>query len=228
MATDVIDRTFVDSLLDEIIRPAADELMQSRYFQDLRAGTLSTRRLQGFSLQHTWHNSAILKGFALQAIKSSDDNDAFMGTLRGIEAELTHPDLCKKFGLAIGLTEEDFATELPILEVLAFTGVSVATPLIITSAAARRLGGLSSETLVQRYAAEFAEYLPKAPYDIPDDALEFFTVHAVVDVDHAEQAAQAVARLATTERVIAEVRAFVTFKARLKLAKWEGIYDAYA
>ena len=228
MATDVIDRTFVDSLLDEIIRPAADELMQSRYFQDLRAGTLSTRRLQGFSLQHTWHNRAILKGFALQAIKSSDDNDAFMGTLRGIEAELTHPDLCKKFGLAIGLTEEDFATELPILEVLAFTGVSVATPLIITSAAARRSGGLSSETLVQRYAAEFAEYLPKAPYDIPDDALEFFTVHAVVDVDHAEQAAQAVARLATTDRVKAEVRAFVTYKARLKLAKWEGIYDAYA
>ena len=228
MATDVIDRTFVDSLLDEIIRPAADELMQSRYFQDLRAGTLSTRRLQGFSLQHTWHNRAILKGFALQAIKSSDDNDAFMGTLPGIEAELTHPDLCKKFGLAIGLTEEDFATELPILEVLAFTGVSVATPLIITSAAARRSGGLSSETLVQRYAAEFAEYLPKAPYDIPDDALEFFTVHAVVDVDHAEQAAQAVARLATTDRVKAEVRAFVTYKARLKLAKWEGIYDAYA
>ncbi len=228
MATDVIDRTFVDSLLDEIIRPAADELMQSRYFQDLRAGTLSTRRLQGFSLQHTWHNRAILKGFALQAIKSSDDNDAFMGTLRGIEAELTHPDLCKKFGLAIGLTEEDFATELPILEVLAFTGVSVATPLIITSAAARRSGGLSSETLVQRYAAEFAEYLPKAPYDIPDDALEFFTVHAVVDVDHAEQAAQAVARLATTDRVKAEFRAFVGYKARLKLAKWEGIYDAYA
>ena len=228
MATDVIDRTFVDSLLNEIIRPAGDELMQSRYFRDLRAGTLTTRRLQGFSLQHTWHNRAILKGFALQAIKSSDDNDAFMGTLRGIEAELTHPDLCKKFGLAIGLTEEDFATELPILEVLAFTGVSVATPLIITSAAARRSGGLSSETLVQRYAAEFARYLPEAPYNIPKDALEFFTVHAEVDVDHAEQAAQAVARLATTGRVQAEVRAFVGYKARLKLAKWEGIYDAYA
>ncbi len=228
MATNVIDRTFVDSLLNEIIRPAADELMQSRYFRDLRAGTLTTRRLQGFSLQHTWHNRAILKGFALQAIKSSDDDDAFMGTLRGIEAELTHPDLCKKFGLAIGLTEEDFATELPILEVLAFTGVSVATPLMITSAAARRSGGLSSETLVQRYSAELAEYLPRAPYNISEDALEFFTVHATVDVDHAEQAAQAVARLATTDRVKAEVRAFVTYKAKLKLAKWDGIYDAYA
>ena len=228
MATDVIDRTFVDSLLDEIVRPAADQLMQSRYFTDLRAGTLTTRRLQGFSLQHTWHNRAILKGFALQAIKSSDDDVAFMGTLRGIEAELTHPDLCKKFGLAIGLTEEDFATELPILEVLAFTGVSVATPLVMTSPAVRRSGGMCSETLVQRYSAELAEYLRKAPYDIPEDALEFFDVHATVDVDHAEQAAEAVARLATTDRVKNEVRAFVGYKAQLKLAKWDGIYDAYA
>lgn len=228
MATETVDRTFVDALLNEIVRPAGDRLMESRYFGDLRAGTLTTRRLQGFSLQHTWHNRAILKGFALQAIKSSDDHDAFMGTLRGIEAELTHPDLCKKFGLAIGLTEEDFATELPILEVLAFTGVSVATPLIITSAAARRSGGMCSETLVQRYSAELAEYLPRAPYDIAADALEFFTVHAAVDIDHAEQAAQAVARLATTDRVKEEVRTFVTYKAKLKLAKWEGIYDAYA
>lgn len=228
MATETVDRTFVDALLNEIVRPAGDRLMESRYFRDLRAGTLTTRRLQGFSLQHTWHNRAILKGFALQAIKSSDDHDAFMGTLRGIEAELTHPDLCKKFGLAIGLTEEDFATELPILEVLAFTGVSVATPLIITSAAARRSGGMCSETLVQRYSAELAAYLPRAPYDIAADALEFFTVHAAVDIDHAEQAAQAVARLATTDRVKEEVRTFVAYKAKLKLAKWEGIYDAYA
>ncbi len=228
MATDVIDRTFVDSLLSEIVRPTADKLMESRYFTDLRAGTLTTRRLQGFSLQHTWHNRSILKGFALQAIKSSDDNEAFMGTLRGIEEERTHPDLCKKFGLAVGLTEEDFATELPILEQLAFTGVSVATPLVIKSAAARRSGGMVSETIVQRYSAELAEYLSKAPYNLSEDALEFFTVHAVVDVDHSEQAAQAVARLATTDEVKDEVRTFVGYKAKLKLAKWDGIYDAYA
>ena len=228
MATDVVDRTFVDELLNEIVRPTAEKMMQNRFFTDLRAGTLTTRRLQGFSLQHTWHNISILKGFALQAIKSSDDHDAFMGTLHGIEEEITHPDLCKKFGLAIGLTEEDFATELPILEQMAFTGVSVATPLIIQSPAARRSGGMCSETLVQRYSAELAEYLPKAPYDISEDALEFFTVHTVVDIDHSEKAAEAVARLATTDRVKDEVRTFVGYKAKLKLAKWEGIYDAYA
>ena len=228
MTIEVVDRTFVDALLRDIVRPTADQLMESRFFTDLRAGTLTTRRLQGFSLQHTWHNRAILKGFALQAIKVSDDDAAFMGTLRGIEEELTHPDLCKKFGVAIGLTEEDFATELPLLEVLAFTGVSVATSLVIKSAAARRSGGMCSEALVQRYSAELAEYLPKAPYDIPADAMEFFTVHAVVDIGHSERAAEAVARLATTDQVRDEVRTFVGYKARRKLAKWDAIYDAYA
>lgn len=228
MATEVIDRTFVDSLIDSIVRPTADELMETRYFKDLRAGTLTTRRLQGFALQHHFHNRSILKGFALNAIKASDDPDAFMGTLHGIEEELTHPDLCKKFGLAMGLSDEDFETEMPILEQLAFTGVSVATSLIIKSPAARRAGPMCSEMLVQRYSAELAEYLAKAPYNVPEDALEFFTVHAVADIEHAERAAQVVARLATTNAVKEEVRAFVGYKARMKIAKWEGIYDAYA
>lgn len=87
---------------------------------------------------------------------------------------------------------------------------------------------MCSEMLVQRYSAELAEYLPKAPYDIPADAMEFFTVHAVVDIDHSERAAEAVARLATTDQVRDEVRTFVGYKARLKLAKWDAIYDAYA
>jgi pyrroloquinoline quinone (PQQ) biosynthesis protein C len=56
----------------------------------------------------------------------------------------------------------------------------------------------------------------------------FFTVHAVVDVDHSERAPEAVARLATTDQVRDEVRTFVGYKARLKLAKWDAIYDAYA
>jgi pyrroloquinoline quinone (PQQ) biosynthesis protein C len=228
MATEVVDRTFVDSLIDSIVRPTADQLMETRYFKDLRAGTLTTRRMQGFALQHHFHKRSILKGFAINAVKATDDPAAFLGALHGIEEEITHPDLCKKFGLALGLTDEDFETEMPILEQLIFTGVSVATTMIIKSQAARRAGPMCSEMLVQRYSAELAEYLAKAPYNISNDALEFFTVHAVADIEHAERAAQAVARLATTDRVKDEVRAFVGYKARMKIAKWEGIYDAYA
>jgi hypothetical protein len=40
-------QAFVDSVIKEIIQPGVDQLMDSRYFTELRSGKLSTRRLQG-------------------------------------------------------------------------------------------------------------------------------------------------------------------------------------
>jgi pyrroloquinoline quinone (PQQ) biosynthesis protein C len=229
MATETIDRTFVDSILNEIVRPAADRLMESRYFTDLRNGTLTTRRLQGFSLSHTWFNRSLLKGGALRMIKASDNDAAFMGALRGLEAEITHPDMCKKFGLKLGLTEEDFQNYLPVHEVLAHTSVVVAGALILGgNLAAGRASGMTNETIVQRYATEFCNYLSKAPYNLDEDTLEFFYVHGEVDIAHSAMAADAVARNAITDRDKELVRYIAENQVRLKLAKFEGIYDAYA
>ncbi len=228
MATAVSNKSFVDQVLKEIVAPAADRLMESRYFTDLRAGTLTTRRLQGFSLQHTWFNRSLLKSGSLRMIKASSDDDAFMGALRGVVSEFTHPDMCKKFGLYLGLTEEDFRTELPIYEVLMHTSVIAASPLIIGNPAAGRTSGMANETIVQRYATEFATYLAKPPYDIPEDALQFFIVHGVVDVDHSREAAEDVVRLATTDRDLQLVRWTAENMVKLKLAKFEAIYDHYA
>ena len=50
------NRQFIDSVIREIIQPGTDRLMESRYFSDLRAGKLTTRRVQGFALQHYIHN----------------------------------------------------------------------------------------------------------------------------------------------------------------------------
>ena len=228
MVTETLDRTFVDSVLKEIVYPARDELMDGPYFTDLRNGTLTKRRMQGFSLQHTWFNRALLRGSVLRALKVSDRQDAFMGELDHIESERTHPDLCKKFGLAVGLTDEDFANEQPLFEVQLHTAIIVAGPLLAGHPAAGRVGGMSDETIVQRFATEFMEYLPKPPYNLSEDAIEFFTVHAVVDVDHAEAGAQAVARLATTDRDKEIVWEAAKRKTQLKLAKWRAIYDHYA
>ena len=229
MATETVDRTFVDSILNEIVRPAADKLMESRYFTDLRNGTLTIRRMQGFSLSHTWFNRALLKGSAIRMIKASDNDNAFMGAARGLEGEITHPDMCKKFGLSLGLTEEDFRDFLPIPEVLAHTSIIVASALILGgNAAAGRASGMTNETIVQRYATEFYNYLSKAPYNIDDDALEFFYVHGEVDIEHSAQAADAVARNVSTDRDRELVRYIAQNQARLKLAKFEGIYDAFA
>ena len=228
MATKVVDRTFVDSVLNQLVHPAAQRLMESRYFTDLRNGKLTIRRMQGFSLQHTWFNRGLLKGGALRMIKASDDDAAFMDALSGIHGEITHPDMCKKFGLSLGLSEEDFSTETPLLEVVAHTSVIVASPLLFANAAAGRASGMSDETIVQRYSTEFAEYLARPPYSMSEEALEFFIVHSTVDIDHSAAAARAVAMLAVTDRDKELVWERVEMKVRLKLAKWEAIYDHYA
>ncbi len=146
----------------------------------------------------------------------------------GPSTEITHPDLCKKFGLSVGLSEEDFANEQPLVEVLVHTSVIVAGALISPHPAAGPAGAMSDETMVQRFSTEMVEYLPKPPYNLSEDAIEFFTVHAVVDVTHAEAGAQAVARLATTDRDHEIVWESVKAKTRMKLAKWQAIYDHYA
>ena len=227
MTTETIDRTFVDSLLNDIVYPAREELLASPYFADLRAGTLTTRRLQGFSLQHTWFNRGLLKGGAIRMMRAMNDA-AFMSALRGIEAEITHPDLCKAFGLSLGLTEDDFANEIPLPEVVNHTSVIVAGPLLFATPAVGAAGAMSDETMVQRYSMEMAEYLAKPPYNMSAKALTFFTVHGVVDVNHSAAAADAVARLARTDADQNLVRESTAAKARLKLAKWRAIYEHYA
>ena len=228
MATAVSNKSFVDQVIKEIVAPAADQLMANRFFTDLRAGTLTTRRLQGFSLQHTWFNRSLLKSGALRMIKASSDNDAFMSAVRGIVGEFTHPDMCKKFGLSLGLTEEDFATELPIYEVLLHTSVIAAAPLIVGNNAAGRTSGMTNEFILQRYATEMADYLAKPPYNMSKDALQFFIVHGVVDVEHSREAAEDVVRLASSDLDLELVRYTAKNMVKLKLAKFEGIYDHYA
>jgi len=217
MATETVDRSFVDSLVNDIVRPAADQLLDMPYFRDLRAGTLTTRRMQGFSLQHTWFNRSLLKGGALRMLRANG-NEAFMDALMGVDAEVTHPDLCKKFGLSLGLTEEDFANMIPLPEVVAHTSVIVAGPVIFSSPAVGKGGAMSDETIVQRYSLDMAEYLAKPPYNLSREALRFFTIHGVVDVDHSAAAADGVARLAKTDHDKALVRQTVEAKVKLKLA----------
>ncbi|MGH7796716.1 MAG: hypothetical protein ACREQ2_17775 [Candidatus Binatia bacterium] len=44
-------QAFVDSVMKEIIQPGVDQLMELPYFRELRAGKLSTKRLQGWALR---------------------------------------------------------------------------------------------------------------------------------------------------------------------------------
>ena len=75
---------------------------------------------------------------------------------------------------------------------------------------------------------ELFNYLQEAPYNIEPEKLEFFRIHGIVDVDHATEAGEAVARLIRDDRDIEMVRHMAETQVRLKHAKFEGIYDAYA
>lgn len=219
-------QAFIDSLMEEIIQPGVDRLMASRYFSELRKGQLSVRRLQGWALQHYLHNLALLKGFALCMVKNGHEPELFNYFLYQLNEEQYHPDLAKKFGLAIGLREEDFQSATPIFECLAHTGKTI-HGMLLGSAAENRASALVNETMVCRYSEEFNSSLAKH-YGLDDQARQFFTVHSVADQEHTKMAAEVIARHANTERQQQLVRESARHMVRFKIAKFDGIYDAYA
>ncbi|HWP60208.1 MAG TPA: iron-containing redox enzyme family protein [Candidatus Acidoferrales bacterium] len=217
---------FIDSLFRDIINPGVERLMSSRYFSELREGKLSRRRLQGFALQHYLSNHAILKGLAFCMVRNANNPPAYEQFLHLFNEEQSHPELMKRFGKAIGLTDEDFEKELLIYECVAHTG-AIIRGMFLGSQAEARAGALVNETMVCRYSEEFDTYLAKH-YGIDEEARAFFIVHGKVDKEHTAMAAKTVASLAHSARDQELVRAAARNMVRFKLAKFDGIYDAYA
>jgi len=220
------NEAFIDALMKEIIQPGVDQLMDSRYFTELRNGKLSKRRLQGWALQHYLHNVALLKGFALCMVKNSHDPELFNYFLYQLNEEQYHPDLAKKFGLAIGLEEQDFQNATPVFECLAHTSKTI-HGMLLGSAPENRASALVNESMVCRYSEEFNSCL-RNHYGLGDKALQFFVVHSVADQEHTKMAAEVIARHANTEHQQALVRESARHMVRFKLEKFEGIYKAYA
>lgn len=218
--------SFVSSLIEEIVKPGLQSLMQTQYFSELRQGSLSVRRLQGFALQHYLTNVALNKGFALCMVKYAHDVELYKHFAYQYNEEQYHPDLVKRFGLALGLQEEQFQDATFIFECLSHTGAAL-RGMLAGSPAENRTWALVNESMVCRYSEEFATYLAKN-YELPDKALEFFKVHWVADQDHTERAAQVVRRFANTPQEQNRVRQIAKHAVRFKVAKFDGIYREYA
>ena len=219
------NEAFVDSITQDYIEPGIRQLMESRYFSELREGTLSVRRLQGWSLQHYLHNVVLLKGFALCMVKNAHDTQLFDHFSYQFEEERTHPDLAKRFGLALGLDEEDFTSATPVFGCLIHTSRMI-HGMLLGSPAENRVGALVDESMVRHYSGEFNTYSRKH-YGLDDDACEFFTVHMVADEEHTAQASEVIARMARTPREQQLVREAAQHTVRLKLGKFESIYESY-
>jgi len=219
-------QAFVDSVIKDIIQPGVDQLMALPYFTELRAGKLSIKRLQGWAMQHYLHNIALLKGFALCMVKNSHDPELFKYFLYQMNEEQYHPDLAKKFGLAIGLQEEDFTKATPIFECLSHTAKTI-HGMLLGSASENRASALVNETMVCRYSEEHINAL-RQHYGLNDKAIQFFTVHAVADQEHTAMASEIIAKHANSERQQELVRDAARHMVRFKIAKFEGIYNAGA
>jgi pyrroloquinoline-quinone synthase len=218
-------QAFVDSVIKDIVQPGVDELMELPYFTELRAGKLSLKKMQGWALQHYLHNVALLKGFALCMVKNSHDPDLFKYFLYQMNEEQYHPDLAKKFGLAIGLQENDFLNATPIFECLAHTSKTI-HGMLLGSASENRASALVNETMVCRYSEEHIKALKKH-YGLEDKAIQFFTVHAVADQEHTQMAADVITKHANSERQQELVCEAARHMVRFKIAKFEGIYNSY-
>ena len=226
MATQTERKAFVDSVIEEIVKPGLQQLMDSRYFTDLRAGKLSVRQLQGFALQHYLHNHAVNRGFSLCMVKYAHMEDVYEEFLYQLMEEQSHPALAKRFGLALGLTDEDFRDAIPIFECRAHTGLAM-RGMLLGNVAENRTAALVNESMVQRYSEEFDVFLRKN-YDIPEEALEFFVVHRVADQEHTARAAALIARFAETDHDRLVVRETARQVILFKLGKFDGIHREYA
>ncbi|HEX5605667.1 MAG TPA: iron-containing redox enzyme family protein [Candidatus Binatia bacterium] len=220
------NEAFVESVLQEIIRPGVERLMSSRYFSELREGKLSKKRLKGFALQHYLSNHAINKGLAFCMVKNASNPPAYNQFVELFVEESSHPALMKRFGEALGLTDADFENEIMIFECVAHTA-AIIRGMFLGSAAETRAGALVNETMVQRYSEEFDTALAKH-YGLDSRARTFFAVHGKVDQEHTAMAAETIARNANTDREKELVRVAAKNMVRFKLAKFDGIYDAYA
>jgi pyrroloquinoline-quinone synthase len=219
-------KAIVQSIVRETVEPGIKRLMESRYFSELRQGQLSIKRLQGWSIQHYLHNKAILKAFALGMVKNAHDPELFGYFTYQFNEEQSHPDLAKRFGIAIGLKEEDFTEATQIFECQIHSARSIYNTLIGIPPQ-NRASSLTSESMVCRYSEEFLNSMRKH-YGLDDHALTFFTVHMVADKDHTARSAELIARHIKTPRDERLARESAEYMVRIKLGKFDGIYQSYA
>src|SRR6266550_4165680 len=219
-------KALVDSVKKEVIDPGIQRLIDSQYFTEMRQGKLSIKRLQGWAIQHYLHNKAILKSFALGMVKNAQDQTMFDYFSYQFNEEQSHPDLAKRFGLALGLKEEDFSEATQIFECQIHSARTIYNT-IMGIPPQNRASALTSESMVCRYSEEFNTYLRKN-YRMGDAALEFFTVHMAADNEHTAQSAELIARMTKTPREERLVRESAQYMVRIKLGKFDGLYREYA
>jgi pyrroloquinoline quinone (PQQ) biosynthesis protein C len=220
------NQAFIDELMQTIVNPGVEQLLNNRFFSELTTGRLSRKRLQGFAVQHYLSNHVINKGLAFLMVRNANHQPLYDQFSELFIEEQSHPGLMKRFGLAVGATEAEFTEGIMIYECVAHTG-AILRGMFVGTPAETRAGALVNETMVCRYSDAFDLALEEH-YGLDRHARTFFIVHGKVDQAHTAMAAETIARHARSERDKQLARVAARNMARFKLGKFEGIYDAYS
>lgn len=216
----------IETLTRDVIEPGVTQLMATQYFTELRTGQLSRRRIQAWALEHYLYNLSISKGQVIVMMKYAHDAELYNAFAEKFAEEQHHPNLVKRFGLAMGLTEEDFKKARPTFGNLLHMSV-VLRNRYLGSAIETRVSGFTNETILTRYSDEFDTQL-RRHYGLDDSACQFFTMHKIADEEHTRDAANYILRHGATaedERAVFEVAGWIV---RLNVMKFDAIYEAYA
>jgi pyrroloquinoline-quinone synthase len=142
-----------------------------------------------------------------------------------------HPALMRRFGRAIGLTDDAMEAASPLPETAAY----IDTLFRLTQAGSYLEGlaavGLGVEAVVPRYFA-LLEPLLRERYGLTVEDTEFFRVHLTDDVEHAERALAIIATHACARQaqaaVTEAVRATQAARARFRDAVYQAAVAATA
>lgn len=217
--------SLIESVMKEIVDPGIRRLLETRYFTELRSGTLSKTRIQGWALQHYLYNITIAKGQVICMFKYAHDAELYDAFAEKFTEEQHHPKLVQRFGVAMGLKEEDFQKARPTFENLLHMSV-VLRNRYLGSPIETRVSGFTNETILARYSDEFDTYLRKH-YGLNDQGCQFFTMHKVADEEHTKDAANYILRHCAPgeEQVVYDVADWIV---RLNIMKFDGLYEFYA
>ena len=85
-------------------------------------------------------------------VKNAHDQSLFDYYNYQLNEEQTHPDMAKKFGLALGLKEEDFADATQIFECQIHSAESFAEKFALMDAALARISACRSGIIIRSMA----------------------------------------------------------------------------
>lgn len=220
---------FLERLKREVIGHPA---LMHPFLERFGEGDASAEGVRTFAIQYYRH--VRVSRLYLAALISNCRNDeplqlALAGILfdeyGGLNPEETHPALYRRFLRALGISEEEWEAPPTLPEIDLY--ISAHYEMVRNPDIRFGLGALgpASEWPVPPIYVRLSEGLKKA-VGLPDEALEIFTSHVTMDVEHARIMMEAVAPYAEDEEGQKKVRESAMRSLNARSVMLDGLYKA--